>query len=82
MVHIFIIDANDNPPVFAFDRYNVSIVEGQASGVLVANITVYCTLNQVRVCMAVSSVCRQQMEMLVQLVYLLTGCQVLAVNGK
>ena len=41
MVHIFIIDANDNPPVFAFNRYNVSVAEEQGEGALVGNITVY-----------------------------------------
>lgn len=41
MVHIFIIDANDNPPVFEFDRYNVSVTEEQASGALVASIMVH-----------------------------------------
>ena len=61
MVHIFIIDANDNPPVFVFDRYNVSVMEEQAPGALVENITVY--VNQVRECIAVYSVCRQWMEM-------------------
>ena len=80
MVHIFIIDANDNPPVFAFDRYNVSVMEGQAPGALVENITVY--VNRVRVCIAVYSVCRRWMEMPVWLVYSLTHYQVLAMNGK
>lgn len=41
MVHIFIINANDNPPVFEFDRYNVSVMEEQAAGALVANIMVH-----------------------------------------
>lgn len=40
MVHIFIVDSNDNPPVFEFDRYNVSITEEQSSGAFVTNITV------------------------------------------
>ena len=82
MVHIFIIDANDNPPVFDLDRYNVSITEEQAPGALVANITVHYTINQVRVCIAVYFLCRQWMEMLGQLVYSLTHCQVLEMNGK
>ena len=46
MVHIFIIDANDNPPVFTLDRYNVSVMEEQGPGALVANITVHNTLYQ------------------------------------
>ena len=41
MVHIFIIDANDNPPVFVFDIYDVSVREEQAVGTLVADIMVY-----------------------------------------
>jgi len=41
MVHIFIIDANDNPPVFAYDTHNVSVREEQPSGALVANIMVH-----------------------------------------
>ena len=41
MVHIFIIDANDNPPVFELDSYNVNVIEEQQPGALVTTITVY-----------------------------------------
>lgn len=41
MVHIFIIDANDNPPVFALDSYDVNVTEEQLSGTLVAIVTVF-----------------------------------------
>lgn len=40
MVHIFILDTNDNPPMFAADRYNVSVREEQGSGAFVAYIMV------------------------------------------
>ena len=41
MVHIFIIDANDNPPVFALDSYDVNVTEEELSGTLVAIVTVF-----------------------------------------
>ena len=41
MVHIFIINANDNPPVFALNRYDVSVTEEQGKGALVGSITVH-----------------------------------------
>ena len=41
MVHIFIIDANDNPPVFPLDSYDVNVTEEELSGTLVAIIMVF-----------------------------------------
>ena len=45
MVHIFIINANDNPPVFALNRYDVSVTEEQGKGALVGSITVHNIVN-------------------------------------
>jgi len=66
MVHIFIIDVNDNPPMFAFDTYTVSVREEQSAGAFVATIEVH---YPVYMCLIYQTIFRQQIWMLVQLVY-------------
>ena len=40
MVHIYIIDINDNPPMFEFNSYTISVREEQSAGAFVGRVEV------------------------------------------